>query len=160
MLSLRPGNIHAALGADDDLAYLVTRLRQAWPNVVLHFRGDCGFSVPAMYEVCEELRVGYTFGLSRPPGNPMEGAPNGLATRVSTPGRVRSSLRRARDRGASVSTRGLTRTRVTPSYDAKPSSAATDADSVVRSTTSTPPFRSKKPLLFISDGLAFLDETR
>jgi hypothetical protein len=39
MLSLRPGNVHAALGGDDDLAYLVTRLRQAWPNVVLNFRG-------------------------------------------------------------------------------------------------------------------------
>jgi hypothetical protein len=39
MLSLRPGNVHAALGADDDLAYLVARLRQAWPDVVLHFRG-------------------------------------------------------------------------------------------------------------------------
>jgi hypothetical protein len=64
MLSLRPGNVHAALGADDDLAYLVTRLRQAWPDVALHFRGDCGFGVPAMYEVCEGLRVTYTLGLS------------------------------------------------------------------------------------------------
>src|SRR6516164_8860567 len=64
MLSLRPGNVHAALGADDDLAYLVTRLRQAWPDVVLHFRGDCGFGVPAMYDVCERFRVSYTFGLS------------------------------------------------------------------------------------------------
>src|SRR5262249_48174116 len=64
MLSLRPGNVHAALGADDDLAYLVNRLRQVWPDVVLHFRGDCGFGVPAMYEVCEGLRVFYTFGLS------------------------------------------------------------------------------------------------
>jgi hypothetical protein len=64
MLSLRPGNVHAALGADDDLAYLVTRLRQAWPDVALHFRGDCGFGVPGMYQVCEELRVSYTFGLS------------------------------------------------------------------------------------------------
>jgi hypothetical protein len=64
MLSLRPGNVPAALGADDDLAYLVTRLRRAWPDVVLHFRGDCGFGVPAMYEVCEGLRVLYTFGLS------------------------------------------------------------------------------------------------
>jgi hypothetical protein len=54
----------AALGADDDLAYLVTRLRRAWPDVVLHFRGDCGFGVPGMYEVCEGLRVSYTFGLS------------------------------------------------------------------------------------------------
>jgi hypothetical protein len=64
MLSLRPGNVHAALGADDDLAYLVARLRQAWPEVALHFRGDCGFGVPGMYEVCEGLRVSYTFGLS------------------------------------------------------------------------------------------------
>src|SRR5215470_3062822 len=64
MLSLRPGNVPAALGADDDLAYLVSRLRQAWPDVALHFRGDCGFGMPAMYEVCEGLRVSYTFGLS------------------------------------------------------------------------------------------------
>src|SRR6516165_5007551 len=64
MLSLRPGNVHAALGADDDVAYLVTRLRQVWPDVVLHFRGDCAFGVPAMYDVCEQLRVWYTFGLS------------------------------------------------------------------------------------------------
>jgi hypothetical protein len=56
--------LRAALGADDDLAYLVTRVRRAWPDVVLHFRGDCAFGVPAMYEVCEGLRVSYTFGLS------------------------------------------------------------------------------------------------
>jgi hypothetical protein len=64
MLSLRPGNVPAALGADDDLAYLVARLRRAWPDVALHFRGDCGFGVPGMCEVCERLRVSYTFGLS------------------------------------------------------------------------------------------------
>ncbi|HEY7155144.1 MAG TPA: IS1380 family transposase [Gemmataceae bacterium] len=64
LLSLRPGNVHAALGADDDLAYLVTRLRQVWPDVVLHFRGDCGFGLLAMYDVCERLCVSYTFGLS------------------------------------------------------------------------------------------------
>jgi hypothetical protein len=64
MLSLRPGNVPAALGADDDLAYLVSRLRQVWPDVALHFRGDCGFGMPAMYDVCERLRVSYTFGLS------------------------------------------------------------------------------------------------
>jgi hypothetical protein len=64
MLSLRHGSAHAALGADDDLAYLVNRLRQVWPDVALHFRGDCGFGVPAMYGACEGLRVSYTFGLS------------------------------------------------------------------------------------------------
>src|SRR5262249_24410263 len=64
MLSLRSCNVHAALGADDDLDFLVTRLRRAWPDVALHFRGDCGFGVPTMYEVCQRLRVSYTFGLS------------------------------------------------------------------------------------------------
>jgi hypothetical protein len=64
MLSLRPGNVHAALGADNDLAYLVNRLRQVWPDVALRFRGDCGFGVPDMYDVCERLRVSYTFGLN------------------------------------------------------------------------------------------------
>jgi hypothetical protein len=64
MLSLRHGSAHAALGADDDVAYLVARLRQVWPDVVLHFRGDCAFGVPDMYDVCERFRVIYTFGLS------------------------------------------------------------------------------------------------
>src|SRR5262249_4786844 len=54
----------AALGADDDLAYLVGRLRQAWPDVVLIVRGDAGFGVPWMYDVCERLRLLYSFGLS------------------------------------------------------------------------------------------------
>jgi len=64
LLALRPGNVHAALGADDDLEYLVTRLRQAWPDVVLIVRGDAGFGVPWMYDVCERLRLLYIFGLS------------------------------------------------------------------------------------------------
>jgi Transposase DDE domain group 1 len=64
MLSLRHGSAHAALGADDDVAYMVTRLRRVWPDVVLHFRGDCAFGVPDMYEVCERRRVVYTFGLT------------------------------------------------------------------------------------------------
>jgi hypothetical protein len=64
MLSLRPGNVHAALGADDDLEYLVTRLRQVWPDVVIVVRADSAFGIPRMYEVCERLRLIYTFGLS------------------------------------------------------------------------------------------------
>jgi hypothetical protein len=64
MLSLRPGNLHAALGADDDLEYLVTRLRQVWPDVVIVVRADSAFGIPRMYEVCERLGLIYTFGLS------------------------------------------------------------------------------------------------
>jgi hypothetical protein len=63
LVGLRHGTCQAALGADDDLRYLVGRLRAAWPDVHLHLRGDSGFGIPMMYQVCEELRVTYTFGL-------------------------------------------------------------------------------------------------
>jgi len=63
LVGLRHGTCHTALGADDDLRYLVGRLRAVWPDVQLHLRGDSGFGIPMMYHVCEELRVTYTFGL-------------------------------------------------------------------------------------------------
>jgi hypothetical protein len=65
--ALRPGAVHAALGADDDLEYVVNRLRQAWPDVVLYVRADTGFGVPRMYHVCERLQLPYTLGLSANP---------------------------------------------------------------------------------------------
>jgi hypothetical protein len=64
VLSLRPGAVHAALGADDDLEHLVNRLRQSWPDVRFHVRGDAGYGMPWMYAICERLGVDYTFGLS------------------------------------------------------------------------------------------------
>jgi len=73
--SLRPGSVHAALGADDDLEYIVTRLRAAWPDVVIHVRGDAGFGMPWMYSICERLQVLYTFGLS----------PNSVLKRAAEP---------------------------------------------------------------------------
>jgi hypothetical protein len=64
MISLRHGSAHAALGADDDLEYLVRRLRQAWPGVRIIVRGDAGFGVPRMYRVGDHLSIDYTYGLS------------------------------------------------------------------------------------------------
>jgi hypothetical protein len=64
MISLRHGTAHAALGADDDVEYLTRRLRQVWPDVHIHIRGDAGCGVPWMYDVCERLVIDYTFGLS------------------------------------------------------------------------------------------------
>ena len=64
VLSLRPGAVHAALGADDDLEYLVRRLRQAWPGVHIQVRGDAGYGMPWMYRVCERLSIDYTFGIA------------------------------------------------------------------------------------------------
>jgi hypothetical protein len=63
MACLLHGTAHAALGADDDLEYLVRRLRAKWPDVVIELRGDSGIAVPVMYEACERLDVQYTFGL-------------------------------------------------------------------------------------------------
>jgi hypothetical protein len=64
LLSLRPGNVHAALGADDDLEYLVKRLRAAWPAVVIHVRGDAGFGMPWMLTMTERLGLEYSYGLA------------------------------------------------------------------------------------------------
>jgi Transposase DDE domain group 1 len=64
MLSLRPGNVHASLGADDDLEYLIDRLRQVWPDVVIVVRADSAFGLPKMYALAERLRLVYTFGLT------------------------------------------------------------------------------------------------
>jgi hypothetical protein len=67
MISLRHGTAAASLGADDDLAYLVKRLRAVWPNLRIRVRGDCGFGNPTLYDTCESLDVIYTFGQSANP---------------------------------------------------------------------------------------------
>jgi hypothetical protein len=58
------GSAHPALGADDDLEYVVRRLRQAWPGVRIHVRGDSGYGVPHVYNVCEHLDIQYTVGIT------------------------------------------------------------------------------------------------
>jgi hypothetical protein len=67
LVGLRYGTCHASLGADDDLRYLVHRIRERFPDVEIVLRGDCGFGVPMMYQVCRELRVTHTFGLAMNP---------------------------------------------------------------------------------------------
>jgi hypothetical protein len=62
-LALLYGSAHPTLGAEDDLEYVVGRLREAWPGVRIHVRGDSGFGVPRMYDVCERLEVDYTLGI-------------------------------------------------------------------------------------------------
>jgi Transposase DDE domain group 1 len=63
LVGLRYGTCPAYLGADNDLRYLVSRLRAVWPDVHIHVRGDSGFGVPVMYGVCRELRLSYSFGI-------------------------------------------------------------------------------------------------
>jgi hypothetical protein len=66
---LRPGSVHAALGADDDLRRVIDALRAVRPDIKIHVRGDAAFGVPWMYAACEAGGGGgsYTFGLSTNP---------------------------------------------------------------------------------------------
>jgi len=63
LVGLRHGTCEASLGVDNDLRYLVARLRAAWPDVHIQVRGDSGLGVPRMYIVCRELGLSYTFGI-------------------------------------------------------------------------------------------------
>ena len=62
---LRPGNIDAAKHAWAILKLLVTRLRQAWPEVKIIFRGDSGFCRWKMLRWCERHGVDYIAGLAK-----------------------------------------------------------------------------------------------
>ena len=57
------GTAHATLGAADDVACVVRRLREAFPGVQIHLRGDSGFGAPTMVEAAEQLEIDYTFGI-------------------------------------------------------------------------------------------------
>ncbi len=61
---LRPGTVHASLGAEDDLMRVVNALRKERPDIIIHVRGDAGFGLPKMYEICEENNLTYTFGFA------------------------------------------------------------------------------------------------
>jgi len=64
---LRPGTVHASVGAEDDLMRVVNALRQQRPDIQIHVRGDGGFGLPLMYETCEKNGLTYTFGFSTNP---------------------------------------------------------------------------------------------
>ncbi len=64
MRTCERGAVHAALGAEEDLLFVVQHLRKARPHVQIHVRGDSGFGVPWMYRVCENSGLSYTFGIA------------------------------------------------------------------------------------------------
>jgi len=64
VVHLRPGNSHSGKGIKVLLAWLIWRLRKAWPAVRITLRGDCGFSLPELMQLCERLRIEYVFGIA------------------------------------------------------------------------------------------------
>ena len=62
---LRRSNIDASAGAVEELARIVSQIREAWPNVRIIVRGDSGFAREELMAWCEENRVDFVFGLAR-----------------------------------------------------------------------------------------------
>ena len=62
---LRPANIDAAAGVVDELAWIVDRVRQAWPTVAITVRGDSGFCRDALLNWCEAHQVDYLIGVAK-----------------------------------------------------------------------------------------------
>lgn len=67
LICLLHGTASAALGAQDDLDYVVTRLQEAFPGVRILLRADSGFASPSMYQMSERLGIDYTIGIGMNP---------------------------------------------------------------------------------------------
>jgi hypothetical protein len=62
---LRKSDADAADGADIELARIVDRIRQSWPDTKILVRGDSGFCRDWLMTWCESNGVGYVFGLAK-----------------------------------------------------------------------------------------------
>jgi hypothetical protein len=61
----RRSNIDAAAGSVEEVARMVTQIRQAWPRVKITLRADSGFARDALMSWCEANGVDFVFGLAR-----------------------------------------------------------------------------------------------
>jgi hypothetical protein len=62
---LRPSNIDGAAGAVEEVARIVSRIRERWGKVRIVLRADSGFARETLMAWCEENAVDYIFGLAR-----------------------------------------------------------------------------------------------
>lgn len=62
---LRPSNIDASAGALEEIARVVSQIRQRWPHVRIIVRGDSGFCRESILAWCEAQGVDYVLGLAR-----------------------------------------------------------------------------------------------
>jgi len=64
VLELRAGNSHSGKGVVGLLRWLFWRLKRVWPKVKIILRGDAGFSLPEIVNLCERSQAGYALGFS------------------------------------------------------------------------------------------------
>lgn len=65
LAKLRPSNIDAAAGSAKQVAWIVARIRQQWPEVRIILRADSGFCRDELMTWCEKNRVDFVFGLAK-----------------------------------------------------------------------------------------------
>ncbi|QQK79230.1 IS1380 family transposase [Salicibibacter cibi] len=64
---LRPGNVYTSNGVVDFVKPLITHYNQKFPGTTPFLRGDSGFAVPDLYELCEAESVYYVIRLKSNP---------------------------------------------------------------------------------------------
>jgi len=62
---LRPANIDASAGSVEEMARIIARIRQRWPQIRILLRADSGFAREALMAWCENNGVDYLFGLAK-----------------------------------------------------------------------------------------------
>lgn len=62
---LRPSSIDASAGCAEEVARIVARIRQAWPEVRITLRADSGFCREELMGWCEQNRLDYVLGLAK-----------------------------------------------------------------------------------------------
>jgi hypothetical protein len=62
---LRPSNIDASLGTEEELERIIPLIRKTYPRAKIVLRGDSGFAREAIMSWCETNGVEYLFGLAR-----------------------------------------------------------------------------------------------
>ena len=62
---LRPANIDASAGSEEELERIVAQIRRRWPRTQIVIRGDSGFCREALMAWCEAHQVDYVLGLAK-----------------------------------------------------------------------------------------------
>jgi Transposase DDE domain group 1 len=62
---LRPANIDASAGSVAEVAWIVARIRQRWPQVRILLRADSGFARDGLMTWCETNGVDFLLGLAK-----------------------------------------------------------------------------------------------
>lgn len=64
---LRPGSVYTSNGVVDFIEPVISHYNETFPETIPFLRGDSGFAVPGLYELCEDESVSYVIRLKSNP---------------------------------------------------------------------------------------------